>query len=118
MKAYIAGPMRGKTNYNFDAFDDAKYDLSGLGYDVISPADLDRILEGWVQYPPKKITGDLRRFMRRDLEVIMNLDPATDKLVLLEGWEDSKGALLEVAMADFCGVVCVELADLLEEENG
>ena len=42
MKLYIAGPMRGRQYYNFPAFDAARDALLALGYEVISPADLDR----------------------------------------------------------------------------
>lgn len=41
-RAYIAGPMRGYDRFNFPAFDAAKDRLIEMGWDVVSPADLDR----------------------------------------------------------------------------
>ncbi|MHB1846903.1 MAG: DUF4406 domain-containing protein, partial [Deltaproteobacteria bacterium] len=39
----MAGPMRGLPDYNFSAFDAARDFLAGLGHDVVSPADIDRL---------------------------------------------------------------------------
>ncbi|MFA6690339.1 MAG: DUF4406 domain-containing protein, partial [Sphaerochaetaceae bacterium] len=39
---YIAGKMRGITYYNFPAFDAARDRLTALGFEVLSPADMDR----------------------------------------------------------------------------
>lgn len=42
MRCYIAGRMRGIKWYNFPAFDKARENLIKMGFEVISPADLDR----------------------------------------------------------------------------
>ena len=39
--AYIAGPMRGYDNFNFEAFHAASFDLRSRGYIVYSPAEHD-----------------------------------------------------------------------------
>ena len=39
---YIAGKMRGITYYNFPEFDAARDRLTALGFEVLSPADMDR----------------------------------------------------------------------------
>ena len=57
MKIYIAGPMTPtKTNqaenFNFDAFDQVRDYLKAAGHHPISPADIDRLYEGWKVYPP------------------------------------------------------------------
>lgn len=102
-KAYIAGPMRGIEDYNFPAFDTAARFVYEMGYHPISPAAMDRLFEGWAKAPPKHLTfgpDDLRRFMRRDLITILDLNPKTDMLYMLKGWRDSKGAVTEKALAD------------------
>ncbi len=39
---YIAGPMSGYPQYNFPAFDEARDELRENGWQVVSPADMDR----------------------------------------------------------------------------
>ena len=99
---YIAGPMRGYENYNFDAFDNAKeeiLDMEGY-YTPVSPADMDRLYEGWERYPPKgwePSAEDSRKFIQRDLLAI----DGCDAIYLLRGWENSAGAKVEKAYAEF-----------------
>ena len=99
---YIAGPMRGYENYNFDAFDDAKLDVEELGYHAVSPADMDRLYEGWCTYPPKGWSPsdvDKQRMIDRDLAAIAGCDA----IYLLRGWEHSSGAAVEKTYAEFLG---------------
>lgn len=42
MRAYLAGPMSNIPQFNFPAFDDAAADLRARGWDIVSPAELDR----------------------------------------------------------------------------
>jgi hypothetical protein len=103
-KIYIAGPMRGHKHYNFSAFDDAEQYLKAQGYFPISPAQLDRMYEGWYPAPPEDIDftpGDYRRMIRRDLNAILD---DCEAIYLLKGWENSKGAQLEKALAVFLGL--------------
>lgn len=92
--------MRGIPLYNFPEFDRVAGLLHSAGYDVISPADLDRK----VGFNPDK--GDeadeafIRAAMKRDIEAIID---RADAVALLDGWEASKGATAEVAMAAWCG---------------
>lgn len=98
-KCYIAGPMRGYENCNFDSFDEAKAKVKALGYTPISPADMDRLFEGWVEYPPEDlvVTQDmLENMILRDLEVIGRQCSA---VYMLCGWEHSKGAQVEHRLA-------------------
>lgn len=95
---YIAGPMTGYPRYNFDAFDEARNDLE-RDWEVISPADMDRDLG----FDPDKseVTPEfLREAMRRDIGAIMHVDA----LYALAGWEKSKGASAEVALAKWRGI--------------
>lgn len=110
MKFYVAGPMRGYKNFNFDAFDSAANDLRAMGHVAISPTDLDRVHEGWVDYPPDDLVvdGDLkRRCITRDLMAIMECDA----LYMLPGWENSLGAIAEHSLATFLGL------EIYEEKN-
>jgi hypothetical protein len=109
-KVYIAGPMRSNSankyeNYNFDAFDKAEKLLRDLGMIPISPAAMDRLFEGYGKYPPTEETSEhkvydqhsLLRFISRDLNAI----GYCDAIYMLEGWQHSKGAGVELALARF-----------------
>lgn len=109
---YIAGPMRGIKYFNFPAFDQAERLLTGAGYRVVNPANLDRQL-GFdeTSYPDdydwqdlSKIGFSLPDAVIRDAEAITQCDG----IYLLAGWENSKGAKAERAIAEWLGlsVIC------------
>ena len=91
---YLAGPMSGKPLYNFPLFDRIRDEMRAEGYNVISPADLDRE----VGFDPTTGVVDkkfLDEAMRRDVDAIMKVDA----LVMLPDWENSTGAKAEYALA-------------------
>jgi len=95
---YIAGPMTGYPEFNFPAFDAAR-DYLERDWNVISPADMDRDLG----FDPDDgiVTPEfLRDAMRRDIDAVMHVDA----LYALAGWEQSKGASAEVALAEWRGI--------------
>lgn len=105
-KVYIAGPMRGHPQLNFPAFDAAKALGMSLGWDVISPADMDRnagideqeapAIEQEVGLNPSM----LRVFVQRDIEALLSLRVENgDCIAMLPGWEKSVGATAENAVA-------------------
>lgn len=104
-KIYIAGPMRGRPQFNFPAFDAAEKFLAAQGFTPISPAAMDRLYEGWNPHPPADLAVDTDlkvRCMSRDLAVIFTLRPENgDCLYLLDGWKDSAGARVELSLAKF-----------------
>ena len=90
-KYYIAGPMTGIEGHNFKRFDEFTLELRKQGYDVVSPAEIARELPGE--------PGDLpyQDYVRADLKRLLE---CTD-LVLMPGWRASRGALMELSIADF-----------------
>lgn len=102
-KVYIAGPMRGYPQFNFPAFDKAAALGRSLGWEVISPAEMDRqagINEKENDTP--HFTPELIRvFIRRDVDVLVNQLKAEDgdAIALLPGWTQSTGAKGELALA-------------------
>lgn len=97
---YIAGPMTGLPEFNFPAFREAAQKYRDLGFAVISPAELDEQAD----FDPAGMTGNedltlhgfsLRNILARDLELVSTVDG----LILLKGWEKSKGARAELALA-------------------
>ncbi|MHB1975301.1 MAG: DUF4406 domain-containing protein [Acidimicrobiales bacterium] len=89
-RIYIAGPMRGVDDWNFPAFDAARDLLVAAGWEVVSPADLDRtdgIAETTRVLPP----GFERAALRRDVAAIATCGA----IAFLPGFERSEGAILE-----------------------
>lgn len=89
---YIAGPMRGHVLNNFPNFDRVEKDFRDAGYNVISPARVDRDLDKGSAAP----SYPAYRYAARDVAAIFYF---CDFLVVLDGWRDSVGARAEVALA-------------------
>lgn len=95
---YISGPMTGLPEYNFPAFDAAAAALRGMGYEVVSPAELNR-----------DTTLPWEVYLRNDIKALCDCD----MVALLPGWEGSKGAHLEVHVAHRLGIRIAALHTLL-----
>lgn len=109
MKVYLAGPMTGIESWNFPAFDAAAEWLRGCGYTVVNPADLDR-QAGFDGDCTAVSPTFLREAMGRDLAAICGCDG----VAVLEGWQASLGACIEVALAVRLGLRILD-AETLEE---
>ena len=101
MKVYLAGPMRGYPNFNFPAFDAAARRLRAVGHEVFSPAERDRDKYGDIFQTE---TGDESEVHEFSLREALAADTAwitrhADAVALLPGWERSKGAQAEAALA-------------------
>lgn len=109
MKIYLAGPMRGYPQFNFPAFHAAAARLRQDGHEVFSPAENDEALLG-KDFATGNATGDeakaaqkgfsLRTALAADTNYICRTATA---IALLPGWERSKGATAEKALADALG---------------
>lgn len=90
LRIYIAGPMTGYPEHNYPAFAAASERLRELGYEVVSPAEINAGLEmdGWAAC------------MRRDLVQLTTCDT----MYMLPGWENSRGARLEWQIAEALGM--------------
>lgn len=97
LKVYVLGPMTGRPNFNAPAFREAANILREMGHEVLSPVEFDEA-EGFVHenHEDGAPTSDAEYFgfLRRDLLRILDAD--VDAGVALGGWEDSRGAALEV----------------------
>ncbi len=110
-RVYIAGPMRGIPTFNFPAFAQAAFSLRELGFEVISPHEMD-LEQDKIDYskhadftqPPH----GLAHYMARDLKVVCEVDA----LAMLQGWEKSEGARLEVYVARAVGKQIVDAVSL------
>ena len=94
-RIYVSGPMTGLPQLNFPAFHTAAAALRKLGHEVVNPAELN---------PDPSAAWD--QCMRADIKALCDCDG----LALLPGWEDSKGAHLEVHIAHRIGIKVRTLA--------
>lgn len=86
MKIYIAGPMTGYPEYNYPAFHAAADRLRALGHQVENPAD------NAANPPP---CGTWAGWMRLAIAQLIKCDT----ILVLDGWYDSPGALVEHRLA-------------------
>lgn len=102
-KCYLSGPMRGIKDYNFPLFDAAKAHMQEIGWDVISPADMDR--ESGMPQCDLDSPQAAREFAARDLDALLSLRAENgDAIVMLDGWEKSRGAKAEFFVANWLGL--------------
>jgi Domain of unknown function (DUF4406) len=103
-RIYIAGPMAGIKDFNFPEFDRAAEDLRFNGWEVFSPAERDKGEYGDDFLESERgdiddVIGrgfDLRAALAADMEwIALN----ADAIFMLRGWENSKGAQAEWALA-------------------
>lgn len=111
-RIYLAGPMTGLPQFNYPAFIAAAASLRGDGYDVVSPAELDDPDDraaalaspdgSALRYTlaQAKTWGD---FLARDVKLLA--DDGVRAIVVLPGWEKSRGARLETFVGSkMCGM--------------
>jgi hypothetical protein len=84
-RLYLAGPMSGYPKHNFPLFNRVAARLRDMGYHVFNPAE-------------NKDGGQIRPrsfYMRLDIPALIE----SEAVVVLPGWEHSRGASLEVWLA-------------------
>jgi hypothetical protein len=97
MRVYLSGPMRGLTDLNRPAFNLAAARLHARGHQVYNPVEEDT-------------SDDIRINLADDLEWIL---ARAEAVVVLDGWQNSRGACAEVFTAWAVSVPVVTLSDFL-----
>lgn len=98
---YLAGPMRGYPRNNVPAFRSAAQELRAKGFEVVSPVELDEE-EGDNAESQALTDDDYNRYLSRDIVRLITDD--AQALVVLAGWEESRGAALETHVARELGM--------------
>lgn len=103
---YLSGPMTGIEDFNLPAFQAAAADLRGRGFTVIVPGEWDDIT------PEELVAMSVSRhrrafFLSRDIDFIQE---SATCVVTIDGWEESEGAKLEVAVAQALGIPVYDYA--------
>ena len=104
MRIYLAGPMSGLPSFNYPAFIEAGGRLRKLGFDVVSPAELDASNhpEDYKAAIESKdgATGTTQQtwgdFLARDVKLLA--DGGIEGIVFLPNWFRSRGAKLEATV--------------------
>lgn len=102
MIAYLSGPITGNPDYKRQFAWAAKH-LERLGWDIINPAAMDRVVP-------------VSAFSYEDyMEIDLLLLSKADVLIQLPGWEESRGANREYGYAQTTDKIVVSLEQLLKE---
>lgn len=102
-KMYLSGPMTGIENYNHELFHRVAHEFRTVNFMVCSPAEFfdgDR-------------TKERKEYMREAIKYLLE----ADTIVLLPGWENSKGAKLEAAIATELDLNIMEYVERDDVEN-
>lgn len=102
--------MTGVADWNFPAFFEAEEQLLALGHEPINPAHNDgETVELALESAghPDRPNNSWSYYMRRDLPHVLK----SDAICLLPGWQNSKGATLEVHVAKAIGLPIYILRD-------
>ena len=110
-RLYISGPVTGIDNDNFEAFREAQSRLFDACYITRVPHDL-VIPEDSHETAMLLCINELTE--RTQKRGTRHPVPRYDGVALLEGWEQSEGARLEVAVAEACGIPCKTVDEWLE----
>lgn len=92
---FVSGPMTGLPNYNYDEFNRVTKTLRDKGEVVLNPAEIG-VQEGW----------EWRDYLVESLKMILN--NKVTKVITLDGWENSKGARLEIHTAKELGAEVID----------
>lgn len=92
-RIYVAGPMSGRPDFNRPAFHEAAANLRSRGYEVENPAE-----------NPPPSCGSWYGWMRLGIAQIIKCDT----MILLPGWETSRGANIERQLAIDLGINVVD----------
>lgn len=95
---YLSGPMSGLPEFNYPAFNAAAARLRALGYRVENPAENPE--------PPCGSWAGYMRFAVRQVALC-------GVIVLLPGWRESRGAMVEVFLAKVLGLEVFDFSDFI-----
>jgi nucleoside 2-deoxyribosyltransferase len=96
MRYYLAGPMTGLPDFNYRVFEAEQKKLRSQGLDVVSPHSIDF---GETEEKPGSLP--YQTYIKGGLKLLLTCDA----IILMVGWENSKGCLTELTVASACGMM-------------
>lgn len=95
MTTFISGPMTGYEDFNYPAFHEVARKLAERGELFYSPAH--HPVMGYELEPPEPEEAmSWEYYMRESLKMLLECD----SILMLPGWEDSRGSSIEREIAD------------------
>lgn len=115
---YIAGPMTGRPDFNYPAFDEAEVALRAAGHSPINPTSTE------ARNPTPGTAQPWQWYMRHAIKLVAD----ADGIALLPEWESSRGARLEFQIAEALGLparpidcwlaaACSQCADVIDRDD-
>lgn len=101
-KLYLSGPMTGVENFNHALFNKVAAEFRHVGFEVCSPSEF---FDG-------DTTRDRSEYMREAFKYLLE----ADTVVILPGWEGSKGARIEIMVAQELDLNLVEYVEPEDKE--
>ena len=95
---YLAGPMSGLPENNYPTFNNAAHFLRSVGLQVENPAEHNL---------PEN--ADYNDYLKAGIKKLMNCTT----IILLPGWEQSQGAVIERVVAKLLNITVIEWNDIL-----
>lgn len=104
---YISGPITGRLLHNAPAFAEANAMLREMGAaSVYNPS---------IRWLRESVERSHERYMLQCVNALSSEcggKPFYDAIVLLDGFEDSEGALVELSVAEALGIKAIKMGDL------
>ena len=107
-KVFIAGPMRGYEKYNFPKFDMIEKILKDHNIECVNPGRISR------KFKEKDVNSDIAVYNEM-VRLQQEAEKTCNAILLLDGWQWSKGVQLEVKTAAELGMQFLLESDLPEE---
>ena len=123
LRVYLAVPMRNIPYFNFPAFFAAEAKLKKKGHKVFNPARRDVEKYGQGAAPPTGTVKEAASQVGFSLREALANDSSwlclnADAIALLPGYEKSKGANAELALAKALGLKVIKLKALTRAKKG
>lgn len=97
---YVAGPMSGYENFNHPTFNKVSEKFTEEGWNVFNPAAFDLVTYGSIERAAEAYADNKQEFLRYAMGIDLGWIAAkADAIAMLPGWENSKGARAEHALA-------------------
>lgn len=91
-KMFLSGPMTGYDDFNFPLFNHVAAELRERGFEVVNPVDICK------KFKKESVLSSKETFNKM-IAMQQEAEQTCDTIVLLPGWEKSRGVRLELKTA-------------------